>query len=174
MSRFSVKSFLFHITKTFRRGTIQCFMIFGYQKNLCLRGDFHDFLQKKLFSHSTEKLRRGTFVCSIKSLVTKIFMDKRWGMKEGGVSRKFVEKFLSQSTEKIRKATFQCSTKGLVSKKFMVRSGGGGGGKYHDYLSCFCCLTVPKNFVGELFCVSQSFWYRNSLCIRGGRTEGVS
>ena len=33
VSRFSVKSFLSHITKTFR-GTIQCFMIFGYQKKL--------------------------------------------------------------------------------------------------------------------------------------------
>ena len=30
------------------------------------------------------------------------------------------------------------------------------------------CLTVPKNFVGEPFCVSQSFWYRNKLWIRGG------
>ena len=40
------KIFVSHITKTFR-GTIQCFMIFGYQKNLFLRSDFHDFLQKK-------------------------------------------------------------------------------------------------------------------------------
>ena len=66
------------------------------------------------------------------------------------MSRKFVEKFLSQSTEKFRKATFQCSTKGLVSKKFMVKRGGGGRGEYHDYLSCFCCLAVPKNFVENL------------------------
>ena len=58
-------------------------------------------------------------------------------MKEGGVSRKFVENFLSQSTEKLHKATFQCSTKGLVSKNFTVKRGRGGWGEYHDYLSCF-------------------------------------
>ena len=86
VSRFSVKSFLSHITKTFRRGTIHCFMLFGYQKNLCLRGDFHDFLQKKLFSHSTEKLRRGTFLCFTKSLVSENFMDKRGGGGEDGRS----------------------------------------------------------------------------------------
>ena len=105
MSRFSVKSFLSHITKTFR-GTIQCFTIFGYQKNLCLRSDFHDFLQKNLFSHSTEKLRRGTIVCSINCLVSKKFLDER--------------------------------------------GGGGRGREYHDFLSRFFCLTVPKYFVGNL------------------------
>ena len=30
------------------------------------------------------------------------------------------------------------------------------------------CLTVPKNFVGEPFCVSGNFGYRNILCIRRG------
>ena len=35
-----------------------------------------------------------------------------------------------------------------------------------------CCLTVPKNFVGEPFCVSQNFWYRKNLWIRGGRGGG--
>ena len=34
-----------------------------------------------------------------------------------------------------------------------------------------CCLRVLKNFVGEPFSVSQNFWYRKSLWIRGG---GVS
>ena len=31
-----------------------------------------------------------------------------------------------------------------------------------------CCLRVLKNFVGEPFSVSQNFWYRKSLWIRGG------
>ena len=35
-----------------------------------------------------------------------------------------------------------------------------------------CCLTVPKNFVGEPFRVSQCFWYPNFLWIRG-EGEGV-
>ena len=30
--------------------------------------------------------------------------------------------------------------------------GGGGGRDYHNFLSKFFCLTVPKNFVGEPFC----------------------
>ena len=35
-----------------------------------------------------------------------------------------------------------------------------------------CCLTVPKNFVGEPFHVSQCFWYPKFLWIRG-EGEGV-
>ena len=42
-------------------------------------------------------------------------------------------------------------------------------------LSIFCIggrkifrLTVPKNFVGEHFWVSENFWYQKFLCIRGG------
>ena len=30
------------------------------------------------------------------------------------------------------------------------------------------CLTVPKNFVQEPFCVSENFWYRKMLGKRGG------
>ena len=96
-------------------------------------------------------------------------------MKEGGVSRFFFENFSSQSTEKYRRGTFLVFTNILVSKTFLIKKGGGGGREYHDYLSKVFRLTIPKNFVGEPFCVSQSFWYRNKLCIRGGgRTAGVS
>ena len=43
---------------------------------------------KIFLSHSTEKLRRGTFLLFLKKiLVAKNFIDKRWGMKQGGVSR---------------------------------------------------------------------------------------
>ena len=38
---------------------------------------------------------------------------------------------------------------------------GGGGGEYHDFSLKIFCLTVPKNFVGEPFGVSESFGYRN-------------
>ena len=31
-------------------------------------------------------------------------------------------------------------------------------------------LTVPKNSVGEPFCVSENFWYRKVLCIGGGES----
>ena len=45
------------------------------------------------------------------------------------------------------------------------------GGGYHVSSSKNFCLTVPKNFVGEHFGVSEKFGYRKILCIREG---GVS
>ena len=42
----------------------------------------------------------------------------------------------------------------------------GGGGGYHVSPSETFCHTVPKNFVGEHFGVSEKFGYRKILCIR--------
>ena len=39
---------------------------------------------------------------------------------------------------------------------------------YHDFPLKNFCLTVPKNFVEEPFCVSEIFWYRKMLGIREG------
>ena len=39
---------------------------------------------------------------------------------------------------------------------------------YHDFPLKNFRLTVPKNFVEELFCVSENFWYRKMLGIRWG------
>ena len=61
---------------------------------------------KIFLSHSTEKLRRGTFLFFTKILISEYFMDKRWRVKEGGVSRHSVELVLSQSTEKLRREHF--------------------------------------------------------------------
>ncbi len=36
----------------------------------------------------------------------------------------------------------------------------------HDFSSKMLSLTVPKNFVGEPFCVSQNFWDRKTLWMR--------
>ena len=38
---------------------------------------------------------------------------------------------------------------------------------YHDFPLENFCLTVPENFVGEPFCVSQNFWYRKFSWIWG-------
>ena len=38
---------------------------------------------------------------------------------------------------------------------------------YHDFPSNLFCLTIPRNFVGEIFGVSVNFWYRKILCFRG-------
>ena len=39
---------------------------------------------------------------------------------------------------------------------------------YHDFPLKNFCLTVPKNFVEETFCVSENFWYQKML----GKREG--
>ena len=39
---------------------------------------------------------------------------------------------------------------------------------YHDFSFKILCLTVPKNFVGEHFGVSEKFGYRKTLSIREG------
>ena len=39
---------------------------------------------------------------------------------------------------------------------------------YHDFLLKNICLTGPKNFVEEPFCVSENLWYRKMLGIREG------
>ena len=46
-------------------------------------------------------------------------------------------------------------------EKFLCNRGVG-----HDFCRVFC-LTVPKKFIGVPFCVSQTFWYRSILWIRG-------
>ena len=40
--------------------------------------------------------------------------------------------------------------------------------RYHDFSFNFFCLTVPKNFVGEHFGVSENFGWRKFFCIRQG------
>ena len=34
-----------------------------------------------------------------------------------------------------------------------------------------CFVSLPKNFVGEPFGVSENFWYRKSFWIRGGEYQ---
>ena len=60
------------------------------------------FSVENLLSRSTEKLRRGTNLCSTKLLVSKQLMDKRGG--GGREYDDFLSKsFLSHSAEKLRK-----------------------------------------------------------------------
>ena len=79
----------------------------------------------------------------------------------GGASRLSLEKLLSHRTEELRRGNL-CFRKFVVSKSFKDKRERGGG--HHDFLSKICCLTVPKNFVGET-CVSESFCYRKMLRI---------
>ena len=84
-------------------------------------------------------------------------MEKRWGVKEGGVSGYSVKKLLSQSTEKLRNGTFLFFTIILVSKNFMAKRWGrkqGGVSRYsvQNFLS-----QSTDIFVGEPFYFIQSF-----------------
>ena len=81
------------------------------------------------------------------------------------------EKFLFHTSEKFRRGTLLCFRKFLVSKNFMDKKGGRR--ECHNFPSKICCLTVPENFVGELFCVPENFWYRENLWIRGVEGRGV-
>ena len=49
----------------------------------------------------------------------------------------------------------------------------GGGGGYHDFPSENFCLTVPKNFIGEPFCVAENSWFRKIIWLRGVEGRGV-
>ena len=46
--------------------------------------------------------------------------------------------------------------------------------EYHDFPLKNFCLTVPKNFVEEPFCVSENFWYRKMLGMRDERESRFS
>ncbi len=90
--------------------------------------------------------------------------------KRGGVSNFSVENFLSQSAESFvgNPLVFHYFR---VWKKFRDKTGG----VNHDFLSKVLSFIVAKIFVGELFCVSQKFWYRKTLWMRGwGDMSGVS
>ena len=52
--------------------------------------------------------------------------------------------------------------------------GKGGGEECHNFPLKICRLTVPENFVGEPFCVSENFWYRKILWIRRGEGGSVT
>ena len=93
-------------------------------------------------SHSTEDFRKGILLFLRKLLVSKSFMDEK-----GGVT--FLRrKILASQCQKNSWASLQCFTKIEVSKIFMHNRG------YHNFLSKFFCLTVPKNFAYEPFSVS--------------------
>ena len=78
-----------------------------------------------------------------------------------------VEKISSHISEKFRRGNRLCLRKFRVSKNFMPKRG----------ISRFSIknIVVPqyrKYFVGEPCFISENFWYRKNLWIRGGRGGG--
>ena len=136
---FPSKNFRFTVPKNFAEEPV-CFRKFRSSKNFMPKRGISRFSIENLLSHSTEKLRRGTLLCFTKFLVPKKFMDKR-----GGVSQFSVNIFLSHSAEKFRRGTPQCVTNfGYWTILCFWEL-------CHDFVWKFFCLTVPKNFVEELF-----------------------
>ncbi len=89
------------------------------------------FSVKYLMAHSTKKIVAEPFCAS------QNFWPKR------GISQTPMENLLSHSTKSFRRGILLCFRKFRVSKKKYRRA------EYHDYTSKICCLTVPKNFLGE-------------------------
>ena len=73
-----------------------------------------------------------------------------------------VFRFLSHSTEKLRKGSLPFQKFSGMDKNYGYEMGG------ISFSSKIFCLTVPKNFVGRPFNVSENFRYRKILCIRRG------
>ena len=139
VSRSSVENFLPHSAENFCRGTLQCFINFGYRKTLCLWGEYHDFLLK-ICCLTVPKIFVGEPFC-----VSQNFWYRKnlWIRGEGGVSGFFVKSFLSHSAEKFRRGTLQCVTNFGYRKILCFRE------FCHDFLLNFFCLTVPKIFVED-------------------------
>ena len=134
--------------------------ISGSEKRFCIRKGYHDF-PSNFLSHSIEKLLRRTLLCFTKNLVSKVSMDRRG-------HHGFVEHFCTSQCQKNSLGNTSVFQKVFwYRKNFMDRRGWG--------ITIFCqffSLTLPKNFVGEPFCVSGEFWYRNFSWLGGGGGGG--
>ena len=163
VSRFSFENFLSHSAEKFRGGTLQCFRKFQVSENFMHKKGISLFSVENFLSLTVpNKLVWEPFSVSEirKFRVSKKFMYQRGG---GGITF-FRREFLSYSTEKVCRGTLLSSRKFGVSRNFMDKRGGG----YHVVPSKIFCLTLPKNFVGEPFLVSENFWYRNFSYKREG------
>ena len=83
-------------------------------------------------------------MCLRKVLVSKIFLIKR------GI--RILSVFLSHTAQKLRGGTLLCFRNVPITKKFWIVGVSG--------FCLFFCLTVPKTFEDEPFCVSEILGYR--------------
>ena len=108
-------------------------------------GICHDFLLKVFCLTVTKKLV-GEPIYVSESFWCQIFLDSR--------IITILSKFsLSHSIETFRGRTLYCFTNFGYRKVLSILE------VYHDFLLKFFCLALPKKFVEEPFCVSQTFWY---------------
>ena len=112
-----------------------------------MRERFCEIFSQKLLSHSSEEFRRGTPLCSKKIVVSKYFRDKS----EGRVSRLFLKIVGSRNTESFRRGTILCFRNSRVSNILCLRA------ENNDFPKKLFCVLVPKNIVGQPFCVFTKF-----------------
>ena len=109
------------------------------------------------FCLTVPKILEGEPFCGPEKIrVSKNFTHKKW------ISFICAIKFLSHRVQKFRRGTRLCFRKIRVWEIFMDKRRGG---CITNFCQCFC-LTVPKKFVGQPFCVSENFVYRKILWIR--------
>ena len=104
-----------------------------------------------------ETIGVGTFLCFRKFLVPKKFR----GYERRRVSGFSSKSVLFHSTDIFPTGTLLCFRKFRVSKNFILKRG------YHNFLKKNCCLTVPKHFLREPFCVSKKLWNQWDFRITG-------
>ena len=104
------------------------------------------FSVEKVLCHSAENCRRGTLLCFNKYLVWKLFIQRRGG----GITVFSKEVYFQRAETKILVVEHSSFRESFWNRKFLCMRR-----DYHDFLpECFY-LTVPKNFLGETFCVSK-------------------
>ena len=108
---------------------------------------------KSLLSQTAEKLRRRNSLCLKKLLISENFMDK----KGGGSAKNFREKLIVSVSKILVWEPLSLSVILGIEKTLCLRGLG------QDFPSKLFCLTVPKNFVDEPFCVVEKCLYRKKL-----------
>ena len=108
ISKYSVEKFLTQIAETFRRGTLNSFISFGYRKCLCFRGFCHDF-PSKYFCLTVPKHFVEEPFCAVFQNYSG--SEKFYGKKGGGLGDYLnlsLKLFLSHTTEIFRRGNLHC------------------------------------------------------------------
>ena len=158
VSRLYVQNFLPPSTEKFRSGTLWCIRKFRVAKNFMPKNGISLNSVEKSFSHSADRTRRRTLLCFERALVSKNFKQR------GGSFTVLSKNFLSHRTEKNSPGNPSVLQKISGREKYFMHKREVG---TTIFRRCFC-LTVPKDFNGEHFGVSEKLFYRNFSCIGVG------
>ena len=166
VSKFSIENFLSHSTETFRRRTFLCCVSenFWKRKSLWIRGKgkYHDFPSKNFCLRVPKKFVGEPFRVSLIAGIEK-FSAKRV------MSRIFVEFFfVSQHRKTLHgNPSVMCFGKFSVAYEFMDKKRGGGGVSKFSIENFLSHSTETFRRRTFLCCVSENFWKRKSIWIRG-------